>query len=315
MAVIVAECFIKTQFHLFEISTNRGSDKSYNKKKLCFTIGKIASEYLLCQSLMLFKIEGLIVRKNSLYREANIFFVAVTVLTRLPVPRWVSFNSDYLGASSRYFPLVGLGVGVIVALVYTACLVVFTKELSILFSMVIGVLVTGAFHEDGFADSCDGFGAGGEKSQIITIMKDSRVGTYGVVGLVLLLAIKFFVLVSYPIESIAFVMVLAHGVSRLVSVSFMYNCEYVQDDSLSKVNSLADKIGAKALLFSLVSVLPLFLGLSVGQVIILVAGLLIFRYLAEAYLYKRIGGYTGDCLGAVQQLAEVLVYLLLFISI
>ena len=252
---------------------------------------------------------------NILQREINLFFIALTFLTRLPAPKSLVFASDSLNASARYYPLIGIVVGVITAVCYWVFSLVFTAQLSVLLSMVAGVLVTGAFHEDGFADCCDGFGGGWDKLQVLTIMKDSRVGVYGVVGIGLLLAVKFFALVAFPGDLIVFVLILAHCLSRLVSVSLLYDSDYVQLDTLSKVKPVAKELPAGALLFAIVSSAPLMLGLSLTQSIVLIVCLLLFRWQAARYLVKRIGGYTGDCLGAVQQLSEVLVYLVLLVTI
>jgi adenosylcobinamide-GDP ribazoletransferase len=244
-------------------------------------------------------------------RESTLFFVALTFLTRLPAPSWVNFDQESLKASARYFPIVGALVGAITGSTFLLFTPIFTHELSVILSIAVGVLVTGAFHEDGFADSCDGFGGGWDKQQVLRIMKDSRVGTYGVLGLGLILATKFFALLALTPESVAAILILSHSVSRLVSVSFLFNYQYVRDDAQSKVKPLAGELSLKALLFAVLSVSPLLLMLSLRQAVFLIIGLFLLRRLIGWFLVKRIGGYTGDCLGAVQQVAEVLIYLII----
>jgi adenosylcobinamide-GDP ribazoletransferase len=126
-------------------------------------------------------------------RELKLFFTALSFYTRLPAPAFIhGNNAGLLPDSIRYLPLIGWMAGIVAAIVYLLANYLFGDTLAVLFSMVATVLLTGAFHEDGFADVCDGFGGGWTKDRILDIMKDSRLGTYGVLGLILLLGIKFF---------------------------------------------------------------------------------------------------------------------------
>ena len=130
--------------------------------------------------------------------QLKLFFTALMFLTRIPVPRSIDHNSDMLQKSARYFSWVGMVVGGIAAIVWYACIHVLSPSLSIAFSMLASILATGAFHEDGFADCCDAFGGGWTKEKILTIMKDSRLGTYGVTGLIGILGFKFLLLTEPP---------------------------------------------------------------------------------------------------------------------
>lgn len=247
----------------------------------------------------------------SLSRELNLFMVAITVLTRIPVSRWVEYDSSAIVTSCRYFPVVGGLIGVVNAIVFTCAMLVFSVELSLILMMAGSVLLTGAFHEDGFADCCDGFGGGWDKEQVLAIMKDSSIGTYGMLGLCLMLAGKLYALSSFSAESIVVVLILAHALSRLISISFLYDHDYVQYDSKAKFKPLIRRLDIKALSFSIITVLPLMLWLTLLQICVVAVGLLLLRFFFGHFIRQRIGGYTGDCLGAVQQLAELLVYLLL----
>ena len=124
-------------------------------------------------------------------KEIAVFLTAIMFFTRIPCPKNIDHSPEILTKSSRYFSLVGIIVGFFGALVFYVSELLFNDTISILLSMSGTIWITGAFHEDGFADVCDGFGGGWTKEKILTIMKDSRVGTYGIVGLGLLLAIKF----------------------------------------------------------------------------------------------------------------------------
>lgn len=245
-------------------------------------------------------------------REWNLLRTALMFLTRLPVGRGLPFDTDLLNGAARYFPLVGLLVGLVGALVYGIAVLLFTPAVAVLLSMAATVLLTGAFHEDGFADVCDGFGGGSRREQVLTIMKDSRVGSFAAVGLFLLLTIKFSALEA--LDNAALVgpaLVVAHALSRLLAVSYLAEYSYVRDDDSSKIKPLATQINGNALRFAMASTLPLLLLISWWQALLVCVALLLWRYAFGYYMHKRIGGYTGDCLGAAQQVAEVLIYLVL----
>lgn len=126
-------------------------------------------------------------------KELNIFFTAVSFYTRIPSPpSFQQYHQSILNESIKYFPFVGWIVGFVAAVFFFVLHTIFGLSLAILFSMISSILLTGAFHEDGLADLCDGFGGGWTKEKILEIMKDSRVGTYGVVGLTAILAINFY---------------------------------------------------------------------------------------------------------------------------
>jgi len=122
-------------------------------------------------------------------REIHIFLTSIMFYTRIPCPRWVDHSPDYLNQATRYFPLVGWIVGGVYAGSIVVLTMFFSPLISIILGLAISVLMTGAFHEDGFTDMCDGFGGGWTREKILLIMKDSRVGTFGLVGLGLLLAL------------------------------------------------------------------------------------------------------------------------------
>src|SRR6187551_2582742 len=134
-------------------------------------------------------------------KQLHIFFTALMFYTRIPCPKNIDHNPDYLNKASRYFPLIGWIVGGICFGTYYLSSLVFSVEIALILSIIAGILTTGAFHEDGFADVCDGFGGGWTKEKILLIMKDSAIGAYGAIGLVLLFLLKFQVLynlVSLP---------------------------------------------------------------------------------------------------------------------
>jgi adenosylcobinamide-GDP ribazoletransferase len=246
-------------------------------------------------------------------REIKIFFTAVMFFTRIPCPSFTDHNPDYLNKSSKYFTLVGLLLGALCGFSFFLAALIFSKTIAILLSMAISLLLTGAFHEDGLADVCDGFGGGWTKEKILDIMKDSRVGTFGLVGLGLTLAIKFAALNELPTYLMTAVLISGHAISRLTSVTLIFTEEYAREDLLSKAKPLATEMSiGNYLIATFFGLAPLLL-LQNYWVFLTIIPLIIVKIYLTSYFNKWIGGYTGDCLGAVQQIAEVVFYLSLIL--
>ncbi|PWQ96648.1 adenosylcobinamide-GDP ribazoletransferase [Leucothrix pacifica] len=251
---------------------------------------------------------------NTLFRrEKDYFFSGLSFYTRIPCPPSVAFSPESLNKSRKYLGLIGLLVGLFAATVYVASALVLPVSVSVLLSMIATVYLTGAFHEDGFADSCDGFGGGWEKAQILSIMKDSRVGSYGVVGLILLLGMKFIVLQSLAERSmvlLVFALLCAHSVSRLLASWIMQKYQYVSSLETSKSAEVASvRLSKREMLYSIApaaTVIVIAWQLNFVLAVFVAWGV---AYAMGAYFYRKIAGYTGDCLGAVQQVCEVVFYL------
>ena len=238
--------------------------------------------------------------------ELGYFFGAIRFFTRLPVPAWVGHSSDALDRSTRYFPTVGLIIGSIAALTFALTSFFWPKTLAVLVSMAITLYATGAFHEDGWSDMVDGFGGGWEKSQILAIMKDSRIGSFGAVALVMMLLTKFFVLVEIDLLLVPVALVAGHAFSRLCATLVLRGLDYVRDEGKAKPLSTAIRPG-ELVFAGLTALLPLAL-LPPQQALAAVAFALLATLWLARLFKRRIGGYTGDCLGATQQLSEVAFY-------
>jgi len=242
-------------------------------------------------------------------QEIRIFFTAMMFYTRFPCPSWVDHAEEYLNKSSRYFPLIGIIVGSISAFSFYAFQFILPVEIALLLSMVTSILSTGAFHEDGFADVCDGFGGGWTKEKILMIMKDSRVGTYGLAGLCLLLLLKWTSLKAMPVNLTIISLISAHAISRFTAASLIFTDEYSREDETSKVKPLAKKMSLKELLMAAFFGLAPLLLFQNAAILLAIIPLICMRYYLSGYFKKWIDGYTGDCLGTVQQVSEVLFYL------
>ena len=238
-------------------------------------------------------------------RQLGLFLCAVQFLTRLPTPALTGFEPDWISRSARYFPLVGLLVGGICAAVFGGASQLWTGALPALLAIGVGVLVTGAFHEDGLADTCDGLGGGGTSERRLEIMKDSRIGTYGALGLGFVLSTKVAALATLPVGLGAWTLVAAHAGGRGASVLAMRALAYVRDVDGGKWKPAPSDLGFwEVLAAATFAALPLalspagvvFQGLLAGALLALVLALVARRLL---------GGYTGDVLGAIEQVFEL----------
>lgn len=248
--------------------------------------------------------------QDVLKQNWRYLLTAVMFFTRIPV-RLRDFDDADLNKSTRFFPLVGIVVGIVGATVFWLSNKLLPIEIAVLLSMVATVLLTGAFHEDGLADAMDGLGGGWTKEQVLAIMVDSRIGSYGAIGLVLALLIKYQALSYQTAVLIPASIIAGHAISRLCAVLVMATQSYVKTEGKSK--PLATQLSlvelAMATFFGL---LPLTF-LAVKFLLALLPVAIVWLWFSIK-IRKRIGGYTGDCLGAMQQLTEIAFYLGLLAS-
>lgn len=256
---------------------------------------------------------------DKLRFQLNLFYLALSFFTRIPVPKTMEYSATLLNQANRYFSLVGLFIGLILAVTFVVFNYFFPANISILLTMVVSLLLTGAFHEDGLADMADGIGGAFSQDKRLQIMKDSRIGTYGAVTLFMALLLKFIALVElaeYESNHLLWAIILASALSRAVAGSLISSLPYVTDSSQSKSKPLAQSQTTPELLILLaVGITPLFF-YSINIIFTLVLVMALFRWLFKKWLLAKISGFTGDCLGAAQQISELLIYLTLlsFIS-
>lgn len=246
-------------------------------------------------------------------QQLNLFLLALGFFSRIPMPAWLEYSPENLNRASRYFTLVGWLLGGLVALVFLAADYLFSNSISLWLAMAFSLLLTGAFHEDGLADTADGFGGAFAREKKISIMKDSRIGTYGAAALVMALLGKYLLLAENT--QIALSLFIAYALSRAVAASLVFDMRYVADDDGSKSKPLANNQSKTDLIILLATGLPLFFLLHWQQALLIIAALIVVRYAAKFYFQKQIGGYTGDCLGAAQQISELTIYLVLLASL
>jgi adenosylcobinamide-GDP ribazoletransferase len=232
--------------------------------------------------------------------------VAFQFLTRIPMPS-IAFETDSLSRATKFFPLVGLVIGGGAGLLQKLLMPHLSRLLVALIVLVYFVLITGCLHEDGLADTADGFGGGWAKDQILTILKDSRIGTYGATALVLSLLARYLLLASLPFEHFAAYVISAHVLCRWSSLPLSYFLPPAREQDgqgarIARLTSLASLIFGSVFTFAIVGFALRWSALAPLLVTVLAVAL-------SGWLYaRRIGGVTGDCFGATNQLTEIAVY-------
>lgn len=279
--------------------------------------------------------------RSLLVHEVRLFCLALQFLTRVPVPAWVGWQPAWMPASMRHFPLVGALVGFFGALVMALASAWWPPAVAVGLSMAATVWMTGGFHEDGWADTCDGLGGSVSRDKALLIMKDSRLGTYGALGLILLLGIKAVVLTElltprvHELDSArtsrihevllvwtAMGLIWAHALSRAVPVLLTRWLPYAGDPDHAKAKPLALAVAAPQAWAALVNAgvvagaLACFAWLdgwplrTLGEALLWgLLGASIALAFCWRWLRRRLGGFTGDTLGASQQLAELAILL------
>lgn len=250
-------------------------------------------------------------------QELTYFFSGLSFYTRIPCPQWVEYSPNNLNKSRKHLPLIGLFIGLFAALVFYISSLLLPASVSILLSMIATVYLTGAFHEDGLADCADGFGGGWEKDQILKIMKDSRIGAYGTISLILMFGLKFIVLWELQLASESLLMlglVVGHSLSRLMSSLTMQHYAYVSELTSSKSKSVTSvKLSNSEMTWSVIPLVIVMLIIAKVGLFVSVFPVALVAWFLARYYQKRIGGYTGDCLGATQQITEVFYLIVLLI--
>lgn len=239
-------------------------------------------------------------------REFDYFLAAVQFLTRLPVPQRPNFQADWIDRSTKYFPLVGAIVGLMAAAVVLATSIVLPQPLPMIFGLIAAVMITGALHEDGLADTADGLLGGTTRERRLEIMKDSRVGSYGVLAIGAVLALKLASLHALDPFMAAAALVGAHSGGRLIAVLALRTMAYVGDVDAAKIKPPRMPISAGELIIaSAFAIVPMLVGLAPSTVAICFSlGALFAAWIAWT-AHRAIGGYTGDVIGAMEQMFEV----------
>ena len=281
---------------------------------------------------------------NLISQFVREYLLAVQFFTRIPIvgrlADWVGYSPELLRASAGHFPGVGILVGAMAALVYGLIQALlpdtsFTPLVAAVLSTAATVLLTGGFHEDGLADVADGLGGSQDRERALEIMKDSRVGAFGAMALMLALLGKTALLAmlgsvdvspaeigddaSFNIWYIGTALLTGHVVSRGLPLLLIWLLPHVGNTASSKSKPLADQISQGSLLVAFIwsFVVLALAGLALDAISLIVAcsfALLALLWMG-ALFKRRLQGFTGDCLGAAQQVCEIAFYLGLAISL
>lgn len=238
------------------------------------------------------------------------FFAALMFFTRIPLHRFVDVPSDYFKRVVELWPFVGWITGGITALALYGCARLFPFSVAVIMALVVRVILTGALHEDGLADFCDGFGGGTTRERVLAIMKDSHIGTYGVLGLILYFLIMVSIWSALPIVVLCPAIIAGDAWSKFCASRMIDYLPYARKVEESKSGTIYERFSVRAWLLALVGgvlpfvLLPVRIWICGVTPVIVVAGLILL-------MKKRISGYTGDCCGAAFLLCELSFYLTL----
>jgi adenosylcobinamide-GDP ribazoletransferase len=235
------------------------------------------------------------------------FLIAVQFLTRLPVPRVLGNSEAELGKAAAFFPLVGGIVGGGAALVFVLLQRVVPVTTSALIAIVFAAFITNGFHEDGLADTFDGFGGGWTKDRILEIMRDSRIGTYGTLALIFVILGKLTLLSSLPQGQTWRWLIVGHTAARWTTLPLCAWLPYARLEGQGKL--VAKQVGSLEIMTGTVTLLLLFLLLPWQAAIAALLVTTLVTLLSGLYFRTRLQGITGDCLGAANQFTEVGLYL------
>jgi adenosylcobinamide-GDP ribazoletransferase len=240
------------------------------------------------------------------------FLRALSFLTILPVGQATLSDGRELARSMVFFPLVGLVIGLLLALGYYLFSLLFPKSLVLWLIIGLLALLTRGLHLDGFADTLDGLASGGTKEKILEVMKDSRIGTFGVIGLILLMGAKYLALNQILNSSIYNSLILMTVLGRNSMVLVCYGSAYVRPEG-GLAKSFVENLRLHELIISLASAFAIAFILQGMKGIIVFLGVCFFDLGYRLFFIRKLGGVTGDILGAANELSELFCVLLLLI--
>lgn len=240
------------------------------------------------------------------------FLCAIQFLTRVPVPSQ-PYEADALSRAVKFFPLVGLLIGASGALLHFLLAPHLPSLIVAVLILIYFVCITGCLHEDGLADAADGFGGGWSREQILTIMHDSRIGSYGAAALTLSLGARLLLISALPLAHVAQYLVAAHVLCRWTTLPLSYYLPPARAQGEDRIDGQGARVAQLTnratlivgTLFSFAIVVAVLRMRAIAPILISIA----FTLVCGAYFKRRIGGVTGDCFGAANQITEIAVYL------
>jgi adenosylcobinamide-GDP ribazoletransferase len=240
------------------------------------------------------------------------FLRALSFLTILPVGQVPLSDERDLARSMAFFPLVGLLIGLLLALAYYLLLFLFPKSLVLWLTLGLLAILTRCLHLDGFADTIDGLASDGPKEKILEVMRDSRIGAFGVIGLIFLIGAKYLSLDQILDHPVPRSLILMAVMGRNAMVLVCFRSAYARSgEGLAK--PFAENLTAREMTISLVSAFVIGLLLMGMKGILVFLGTFLFSLGYRLFFLKKLKGVTGDILGAANELAELICLILLVI--
>ncbi len=249
---------------------------------------------------------------ENIRNQLSVFAVALQFMTRLPGLSRADWTRKRERASVGYYPAAGIVIGAFAAIAYWLANQLFPPLLFSLFAVAAAIVISGALHEDGLADVCDGVGGGQTRDKALAIMKDSRIGAYGTLGLILSVGAKVAALSSLPADIVIAALLGGHAMSRAAILAVLATADYVRVEG-GAASAVAEKPSSVSwtvtgLTVALVVALCLLI-MPLSAILYAFAGAAVLALAMRQVFMRKLGGYTGDCLGAVQQAGELGFYL------
>jgi len=235
---------------------------------------------------------------------------AFVFFTRLPFWRLKAFQvpAGYYSQVINYWAVIGWLTGGIMAGTLWLSSLILPYPIAIVLALLSRLLITGALHEDGLADFLDGFGGGTDKEKILAIMKDSHIGTYGVIGLIFYFLLFYLLLSSLPVNIVCIIILIADPVCKLICSQITVFLSYARTAETSKSKTVYNKMSLNPLIIScFFGLFPFILIPNIKLIIAILFPILTF-FILIYLMKKKIGGYTGDCCGALFLLCELSFY-------
>lgn len=240
------------------------------------------------------------------------FLLTLGFFTRLPLPGNLDHGLDEkagLVSNAIFFPIIGMLIGAIAGIAFVIAAHFFPAMIAATFAIAAAIILTGALHEDGLADCADGLGATPDRERALEIMKDSRIGSYGVLALIVSFGLRVFALASLGAYAGLLALIVAHSASRTAILLAMRFSKYAKPKGVGQLAS--GELSQETLLIAtgIALLLALLLAGFTGVIAVLVGLGVAFVFLR--YLDRRLGGYTGDGLGAMEQIAQITILIFL----
>ena len=238
------------------------------------------------------------------------FLLMLQVLTRIPINKSLPCENTDFKRGANFFAIVGLVIGLIQFIVYSFLIKFFNLDIAVIFVIIIDILITGGFHIDGFGDTCDGFFATKGKDKIIDIMKDSRIGTFACIGIIINILIKFIGYTTILNNITSYLIILLPMISRVSIVLISYIGKAAKEIGSGNlfINTVTFKeVIINYLLFILIAVFMV----DIKRLLIIVIISSITTILFNKYCNSKINGITGDSLGANNELVMLILLIVL----